>query len=87
MLPVYADVAFVPIVGFTMLLSPAGFNILLAAFVIAPCLRAVPIFGLPIFLSRIVSPGYWNDDGIYNLSLASTEACCINPGVITESVV
>ncbi len=33
-LPVYADVAFVPIVGFAMLLSPVGCNILLATFVI-----------------------------------------------------
>ncbi len=27
---------------------------------------------------RITLPGYWDDSGIYNLSFASTEACCIN---------
>ncbi len=68
---------FVPTVGFAMLHGPAGVNILLAAFVITPC-RAIPDFDLPIFLSRITLPGYWNGSGIYNLPLASTEACCIN---------
>ncbi|WP_330178063.1 hypothetical protein [Candidatus Vondammii sp. HM_W22] len=40
-----------------MLHGPVGFNILLGAFVITPCLRAVPGFDLPIFFSCITLLG------------------------------